>query len=96
MAHFPVEKEVENPFAYNPNVIPVPVIASFDTKGRIVPLFIRYEGLKLKVDHLKWTDDRMAFALKYCCEITLQDRVQGVILYYHKRLDMWVMERIRE
>lgn len=96
MAHFPVEKEADNPFAYNPNIVPVPVIASFDTKGGIIPLYIRYEGLKLKVDHIKWFSDRMEFMLKYCCEITLQDRVQEVILYYHKKMETWTMERIRE
>ena len=96
MAHFPVDKEAENPFAYNPNIVPVPVIASFDTQGKIIPLYFRYEGLKLKVDHLKWSSDRMEFIIKYCCEITLQDRIQEVTLYYHKKMDMWTMERMKE
>lgn len=96
MAHLPVTAEEDNIFAYNPDVVPVPVIASFDTSGRIIPLYIRYEGLRLKVDHLKWTSNRMEFVSKFCCEITLQDRVQEVILFYYKRNELWAMQRVRE
>lgn len=53
MAHLQVEVEEENPFIYNPNLVLVPVIASFDTSGKIIPLYIRYEGLRLKIDHIK-------------------------------------------
>lgn len=96
MAHFPVEKEEENFFTYNPNVKPVPVIASFNCEGKIIPLYFRYEGLKLKVDNVKWISDRMEYIIKYCCEVTLQDRVQEVILFYFKKRDVWTMERIKE
>ena len=96
MSHLPVEVEKENPFVYNPNLVPVPVIASFDTSGKIIPLYMRFEGLRLKIDHIKWFDDRMIYVIKFCCEITLQDRVQEMILYYHKKNDMWTLERIRE
>lgn len=96
MAHLPVENEEQNIFAYNPNLVVVPVIASFDTQGKIMPIYLRYEGLKLKIDHVKWTDDRMVYVKKFCCEITLQDRVQEVILYYHKKIDVWTMEKVRE
>ena len=37
MSHLPVEVEEENPFVYNPNLVPVPVIASFDTSGKDWP-----------------------------------------------------------
>lgn len=72
------------------------MIASFDTSGKIIPLYMRYEGLRLKIDHIKWFDDRMIYVIKFCCEITLQDRVQEMILYYHKKNDMWTLERIWE
>lgn len=80
--------EIGNPFAHNPNLILVPVIASFDTLGKIIPLYFRYEGLRLKIDHIKWFNDRTVDVIKFCCEITLQDRVQEVILYYHKKNGM--------
>lgn len=96
MSHLPVEVEEENPFVYNPNLVPVPVIASFDTSGKIIPLYMRFEGLRLKIDHIKLFDDRMIYVIKFCCEITLQDRVQEMILYYHKKNDMWTLERIWE
>ena len=73
--------EIGNPFAHNPNLILVPVIASFDTLGKIIPLYFRYEGLKLKIDHIKWFNDRT---------------VEEVILYYHKKNGMWTLEKIRE
>ena len=88
--------EIGNPFAHNPNLILVPVIASFDTFGKIIPLYFRYEGLRLKIDHIKWFNDRTVDIVKFCCEITLQDRVQEVILYYHKKNGMWTLEKIRE
>ena len=86
--------EIGNPFAHNPNLILVPVIASFDTFGKIIPLYFRYEGLRLKIDHIKWFNDRTVDIVKFCCEITLQDRVQEVILYYHKKNGMWTLEKI--
>lgn len=88
--------EIGNPFAHNPNLILVPVIASFDTFGKIIPLYFRYEGLRLKIDHIKQFNDRTVDIVKFCCEITLQDRVQEVILYYHKKNGMWTLEKIRE
>lgn len=89
-------RRLDNPFAHNPNLILVPVIASFDTFGKIIPLYFRYEGLRLKIDHIKWFNDRTVDIVKFCCEITLQDHVQEVILYYHKKNGMWTLEKIRE
>ena len=96
MEHYPPEADKGKLFASNPDLAPVPVIASFDTNGKIIPLYLRYEGLKLKVDHIRWASDCMEFVKKFCCEITLQDRVQQVIVYYHKKTDLWTMERFRE
>lgn len=82
-------------FALNPELIPVPVIASFNKRGDMIPLYFSYEGLRLKVDNIKWKDSQMILQEKFCCEVTLMDRVQEVILHYHRKYDIWTMERLR-
>lgn len=86
----------KNLYTDNPVVEAVPVIASFDGDGRIVPLYIRYEGLRLKVDHIVWRMEDAFARETFCCEITMSDRVLQVLLHYDKKPGVWTMDRIRD
>lgn len=77
----------------NPNLIPVPVIASFNAEGELRPLYFSVEGLRLKVDNIRFTDKRMCDIIEFRCEVTFIDRVQSVTLRYHKRQGRWMMKR---
>ena len=54
----------------------------------------RYEGLRLKIDNVKWASYKMINEDVFCCEVTLQDRVQEVTLRFNERHRLWTMERV--
>ena len=89
------EQEAIMILANNPNIVPVPVIASFNNKGEVIPLYFSVEGLRLKVDHLVYTDKKVRDVTIYRCEVTFSDRVQQVTLNYHKRAGIWTLNRIK-
>ena len=66
------------------NQVPVPVIATFSKDGKVKPVYFSIEGIRLKVDHIKWQDERAVWGNQYRCEVTLGDRVEEVDLYYYK------------
>lgn len=72
-----------------PRTVPVPVIVSFDSKGEMVPLYFRYNNLKLKIDNVKAKYKGMGRLEKFDCEITLTDRIQIVELYYFSPKHSW-------
>lgn len=75
------------------NQIPVPVIATFSKDGKMVPIYFSIEGLRLKIDHIKWQNDRAVWGNQYRCEVTLGDRVEEVNLYYYKTSSVWTMKK---
>lgn len=85
----------DNPLAANPKWIPVPVIASFDKEGKIRPLYFRYQGLRLKVDNIRYIKEDVTSRTTFVCEITLSDRVEPVVLSYQKFEQMWVIEKLQ-
>ena len=75
------------------NQIPVPVIATFSKDGKMLPIYFSIEGLRLKIDHIKWQNDRAVWGNQYRCEVTLGDRVEEVDLYYYKTSSVWTMKK---
>lgn len=47
MAYHKPDEEKENPFINNPNLVIVPVIASFSTDGKMIPVYFSVEGIKI-------------------------------------------------
>lgn len=88
------EHEVTMILANNPNIVPVPVIASFNNKGEMIPLYFSVEGLRLKIDHLLYSDKKTTDMTTYRCEVTFSDRVQQITLNYHKNAGIWTLNRI--
>ena len=90
--HSPAE-EKENPLINNVNQIPVPVIATFSKEGKILPLYFSIEGIRLRIDHIRWQSDKALWGNQYRCEVTLGDRVEEVDLYYYKTNSIWTMRK---
>lgn len=77
----------------NEDQIPVPVIATFSKDGKILPLYFSVEGIRLKIDHIKWQNEQNLWGNQYRCEVTLGDRVEEVDLYYYKKNSIWTMKK---
>lgn len=73
--------------------ITVPVIATFSKDGKMLPIYFSVEGLRLKIDHIKWQNDKAVWGSQYRCEVTLGDRVEEVDLYYYKTRSVWTMKK---
>ena len=84
MCYHSSAEEKNNPLINNVNQIPIPVIATFNKEGKMFPLYFSIEGIRLKVDHIKWQNDKAAWGNQYRCEVTLGDRVEEVDLFYYK------------
>ncbi|MBQ8823379.1 MAG: hypothetical protein IJZ82_12110 [Lachnospiraceae bacterium] len=88
------EQEVTMILANNPNIVPVPVIASFNNKGEVIPLYFSVEGLRLRIDHLLYSNKKTLDVTSYRCEVTFSDRVQQITLNYHKNVGIWTLNKI--
>ena len=94
--HTPIE-EKENPLINNENQISIPVIATFNKDGKfyLYPIYFSIEGIRIKVDRIKWVSDKSLWGYTFRCEITLSDRVETVDLYYYKNLNIWTLKKKR-
>ena len=66
----------------------VPVISSFDSKGNIIPLYIRVDGEELKIYNpflYESTYELMTFQ----CEVLDYNRVKQIRLSYHIGKHLW-------
>lgn len=79
-------------FGVTPSAIPVPVIATFSKDGKVVPLYFSVEGIRIKIDNIKWKQKRVDY-MEFRCEIMLSDRVDEVRLKYYFKEQIWIMER---
>lgn len=81
-------KEKEAPSVNMNEQVIVPVIASFNKSGDMLPIYFSAEGIRLKIDHVKWSEQKK-WGTIYRCEITVQDRVETVDLYYYATTRLW-------
>lgn len=93
MAYHTSVEEKDNPLINNENQIPVPVIATFNKDGKFYPIYFSIEGIRIKVDRIKWVSDKNVWGYTFRCEITLADRVETVDLYYYKNLNIWALKK---
>lgn len=91
------KKESENDvktseFIGNTDQIPVPVIASYSSNGKVIPLYFSIENARIKVSRVKWQDRMHEWGCKFRCEIIIDDVVKEVDLYYYKNKDIWTLK----
>lgn len=93
MAYHTPAEEMENPLINNTEQVPVPVIATFNKDGKYYPIYFSLEGIRIKIDNIKWTSEKALWGSMFRCEVTLVDRVEEVDLYYYKTNNVWMMRR---
>ena len=75
---------------------PVSVIASFNTKGDFIPLYIQTEEneerITLKVDSVHRIVEKLAY-IEYECYVILNGRKKLITLHYFIRDHIWKMRR---
>lgn len=68
----------------------VPVIASFDSEGRISPLYIRIHGESYKVESF-WKKSRYANATEFNCRIIDHGQMKPVKLTFYAETGVWII-----
>lgn len=74
------------------NMIPVPVIASFSTEGKIMPLYFRYKECGSIPVTMK-TYIKYITGYKFTCECEIDDRIQEVCLIYYWNESKWFLTK---
>lgn len=74
------------------NHIVLPVIASFDTKGNVHPLYVRINGEAYKVC-TSWEKPSFAFTSVFQCQIADHGVLKTLMLTYHHKDRIWLMEK---
>ena len=64
MGYHTPQEEKEAPFVNNPDLIPVPVLASFSLDGKMIPVYFAVEGLKIKIDSVVWGKEGLAWGVR--------------------------------
>ena len=66
----------------------VPVIASFNTDGKIMPLYVRIQGISYKIDS-SWMYSNFISTVDFNCKIIDGDSLKPLILIYHRKEGLW-------
>jgi hypothetical protein len=78
-----------NSYDYH-HVILVSVIASFDTEGHTLPLYVRIGDEALKIDSA-WLKPTFDGFLEYRCKVIDQGCLKPLVLTYHARENVWTV-----
>lgn len=95
MGYHTPQEEKEAPFINNPDLIPVPVLASFSLDGKMIPVYFAVEGLKIKIDSVVWGKEGLAWGSHYRCRICTSGITDEINLMYFKNQNTWVMKKMR-
>lgn len=68
----------------------VPVIASFDTKGRIVPLYVRIEENVYRIESF-YPKCKFSGIEEFHCELIDGNYRKPLLLTYYKNEDVWAI-----
>ena len=70
----------------------IPVIASFNTKGDIKPLYVMVDGIQLKVIECYEVHKDSAFDKTYNCIVSDNKICKNVQLHYSLTLHNWTLK----
>ena len=74
------------------NVTLVPVIASFDSEGHIMPLYVRINGESFKI-RSAWLKPSFHSTSIFQCQIEDNGTIKPLILTYHHRENVWTISK---
>lgn len=70
----------------------VPVIASFDSEGRIAPLYVRIDGTAYRVKSY-WIKSSFANSVSFNCQVMDGDYLKPVLLTYFQDETLWTIPK---
>ena len=71
----------------------IPVIASFDSEGHIAPLYIRINGISMKVDSYWIRSTSFQNILDFNCKVIDGEYIRPITIYYHQRECVWTVKK---
>lgn len=77
----------------NPKHVLIPVIASFDSDGTMIPVYFSIEGLRIKIQKILWHTENLIWGNQYHCQVLLSDQEETVDLFFFKTTNSWTLER---
>lgn len=86
-------KDKEAPVINLQDQTPVAAIASFNPEGKMIPLYFAIDGIKMKIDNIKWADDNHSWGCQYRCEVTMSDHIEVIDLFYYNTLKLWTIRK---
>lgn len=69
----------------------VPVIASFDSGGHVRPLYVRVNGVSLKV-HSCWLKASYGNIMEFSCQVIDGDLLKPLILTFFRTDHVWTVD----
>lgn len=66
----------------------VPVISSFDTEGHVKPLYVRINGVSLKI-HSFWLKPSFSGTIEFNCKVIDHGCLKPLALTFHKMEGVW-------
>lgn len=78
---------------YNTDI--VSVITSFDTEGRIKPLYVRIGEDSLKI-HSSWQKSSLGKMIDFQCQVIDQGILKPLILTFHLDVLVWTIPKIQQ
>lgn len=76
-----------NSFDYKPIAV-IPVIASFDTKGHIKPLYVRIGEKSYKIESF-WIRHQFVNTTEFHCQILVDGYKKPLLLTYYQSEGVW-------
>lgn len=70
----------------------VPVIASFDTDGNILPLYVRIHGNSLKIQSSR-VHRVLSNIIEFHCKVIDYNCLKPLVLSYYQAENVWVIPR---
>lgn len=87
----------ERPLKIKNNCL-VPVIASFNSEGKCLPLYFRYtyadgQTIPIHIDKVLFSKPNACYGTIYCCQILVCRHKQIVYLFYHDEQRKWYLRQ---
>jgi hypothetical protein len=73
----------------------VPVIASFDTCGKIMPLYLRIDGKQCKVESCKIRNS-LFNQIEYNCQVSCEGYMRPLLLHFYSAENVWTIPEEKE
>lgn len=78
-------------FDWKPCTI-VPVIASFNTEGKIQPLYVRIKGCSYRIESY-WERKSFSNLSEFMCHIMVNECMQAIALTYYHDSQTWTIPK---